>query len=46
MIFVAAGVEHRFVQITERLELVVAFGPAEGSRGIRPAEPETPPNEG
>jgi mannose-6-phosphate isomerase-like protein (cupin superfamily) len=32
-IFVAAGVPHRFHDITERLELIVAFGPAEGSRG-------------
>jgi mannose-6-phosphate isomerase-like protein (cupin superfamily) len=31
--FVAAGVEHRFHDITERLVLLVAFGPAEGSRG-------------
>jgi mannose-6-phosphate isomerase-like protein (cupin superfamily) len=30
--FVAAGVEHRFHDITERLVLLVAFGPAEGSR--------------
>lgn len=32
LIFVAAGVVHRFHDITERLVLVVAFGPAEGSR--------------
>ena len=32
MVFVAAGVPHRFHDITERLVLVVAFGPAEGSR--------------
>jgi mannose-6-phosphate isomerase-like protein (cupin superfamily) len=31
--FVAAGVEHRFHDITERLTILVAFGPAEGSRG-------------
>lgn len=31
--FVAATVEHRFHDITERLEILVAFGPAEGSRG-------------
>ncbi|MEA2632435.1 MAG: hypothetical protein QOE66_2654 [Chloroflexota bacterium] len=31
--FVAAGVEHRFHDIEERLVLLVAFGPAEGSRG-------------
>ena len=32
LIFVAAHVPHRFHDITERLVLVVAFGPAEGSR--------------
>ena len=32
IIFVPANEEHRFVDITERLELVVVFGPAEGSR--------------
>ncbi len=32
-IFVAAGVPHRFHDITETLQLVVVFGPAEGSRG-------------
>jgi quercetin dioxygenase-like cupin family protein len=31
-IFVAAGVEHRFHDITETLHLVVVFGPAEGAR--------------
>jgi mannose-6-phosphate isomerase-like protein (cupin superfamily) len=29
LIFVAAGVAHRFHDITERLELLVVFGPAE-----------------
>jgi hypothetical protein len=33
VIFVAAGVPHRFHDITEELQLFVAFGPAEGSRG-------------
>jgi len=33
LIFVAAGVPHRFHDIVERLELLVIFGPAEGSRG-------------
>jgi mannose-6-phosphate isomerase-like protein (cupin superfamily) len=33
LIFVAAGVPHRFHDIAERLELLVAFGPAEGDRG-------------
>ncbi len=32
VIFVPAREEHRFVDITERLSLVVVFGPAEGSR--------------
>jgi mannose-6-phosphate isomerase-like protein (cupin superfamily) len=31
-IFVAAGVEHRFVDVTEDLALVVVFAPAEYSR--------------
>jgi mannose-6-phosphate isomerase-like protein (cupin superfamily) len=33
LIFVGAGVVHRFHDIAERLVLVVAFGPAEYSRG-------------
>lgn len=32
LIFVGAGVPHRFHDIEERLVLVVAFGPAEDSR--------------
>jgi mannose-6-phosphate isomerase-like protein (cupin superfamily) len=32
IVFVAAGVPHRFHDITEELQLLVAFGPAEGSR--------------
>lgn len=32
VVFVAAGVTHRFHDIEERLVLVVAFGPAEYSR--------------
>ena len=32
VIFVAAGVPHRFHDIAERLELLVMFGPAEDSR--------------
>jgi hypothetical protein len=32
VIFVAAAVPHRFHDITEDLTLLVAFGPAEGSR--------------
>jgi mannose-6-phosphate isomerase-like protein (cupin superfamily) len=31
--FVAAGVEHRFHDIRERLTVLVVFGPAEHSRG-------------
>ncbi|MHB8672817.1 MAG: cupin domain-containing protein [Candidatus Limnocylindrales bacterium] len=30
--FVAAGIEHRFHDVTERLEILVAFGPAEYAR--------------
>jgi hypothetical protein len=33
VIFVGAGVEHRFQDIEERLVLLVMFGPAEYSRG-------------
>ena len=32
IVFVAAAVPHRFHDITEELNLFVAFGPAEGSR--------------
>lgn len=32
VVFVAAGVPHRFIDIEERLELIVVFGPAEYSR--------------
>jgi mannose-6-phosphate isomerase-like protein (cupin superfamily) len=32
LVFVAAGVPHRFHDIEERLRLLVVFGPAEGSR--------------
>ena len=32
LVFVGATVPHRFHHITERLVLLVAFGPAEGSR--------------
>jgi len=32
VVFVGAGVPHRFVDITERLVIIVAFGPAEYSR--------------
>jgi mannose-6-phosphate isomerase-like protein (cupin superfamily) len=31
-LFVAAGVDHRFHDISDELRLIVAFGPAEGSR--------------
>ncbi|MFD0593086.1 cupin domain-containing protein [Catellatospora coxensis] len=33
VIFVPAGEEHRFVDVTEDLSLLVFFGPAYGSRG-------------
>jgi len=36
VIFVAAGEEHRFDEVTEDLALLVVFGPAYGSR-TRPA---------
>ena len=32
LVFVAATVPHRFHDVTERLELLVVFGPAEGDR--------------
>lgn len=32
VIFVPAYEEHRFIDVTERLTLVVVFGPAEGTR--------------
>jgi len=34
IVFVATAVTHRFHDITEDLTLFVAFGPAEGSRGL------------
>lgn len=33
LVFVGARVPHRFHDIAERLEVLVVFGPAEGSRG-------------
>jgi mannose-6-phosphate isomerase-like protein (cupin superfamily) len=36
IVFVAATVPHKFHDITEDLTLVVAFGPAEGSRAVSP----------
>jgi|SRR5687768_6353207 len=36
VIFVPAGEEHRFVEVTEDLALLVVFGPAYGSRTIAP----------
>jgi mannose-6-phosphate isomerase-like protein (cupin superfamily) len=32
IVFVAAGVPHRFHDIVEELRILVVFGPAEGSR--------------
>ncbi len=37
VIFVPAGEEHRFVDVTEDLALLVVFGPAYGSRADRRA---------
>ncbi|MGN9811651.1 cupin domain-containing protein [Micromonospora sp. BQ11] len=37
VIFVPAGEEHRFVDVTEDLALLVVFGPAYGSRRAHPA---------
>ncbi len=34
VIFVAAGEEHRFTDVTEDLALLVIFAPAEGSRAV------------
>jgi mannose-6-phosphate isomerase-like protein (cupin superfamily) len=34
IVFVAAGVPHRFHDISEELSLLVVFGPAEGSREV------------
>jgi len=36
VIFVPAGEEHRFVDVTEDLALLVVFGPAYGSRAAAP----------
>ncbi len=33
VIYVERGVEHRFIDIEERLELLVVFAPAEGTNG-------------
>ncbi|WP_026411668.1 cupin domain-containing protein [Actinomadura oligospora] len=38
VIFVPAGEEHRFVDVTEDLALLVVFGPAYGSRKDVPAQ--------
>ena len=32
VLFVPAGLEHRFLDVRDRLEVLVFFGPAEGSR--------------
>jgi mannose-6-phosphate isomerase-like protein (cupin superfamily) len=39
VVFVAAGVPHRFHDIRTRLVLMVMFGPAEYSRGVSPPAP-------
>ena len=36
-LFVRAGEPHRFHDITERLEVLVVFGPAEGTRHVTPS---------
>jgi hypothetical protein len=36
VIFVPAGEEHRFEEVTEDLALLVVFGPAYGSRASAP----------
>src|SRR3954470_3419967 len=36
VIFVSAGEEHRFDEVTEDLTLLVVFGPAYGSRALPP----------
>jgi mannose-6-phosphate isomerase-like protein (cupin superfamily) len=36
VVFVPAGEEHRFVDVTEALALLVVFGPAYGSNADRP----------
>ena len=41
VVFVAAGVPHRFHDITSELSILVVFGPAEGSRAL-PASPPIP----
>ena len=42
VVFVAAGVPHRFHDITSELSILVVFGPAEGSRAL----PAPPPIQG
>lgn len=39
VVFVASGVPHRFHDISERLVLVVMFGPAESSRAVGAPSP-------
>ncbi|MFC5182179.1 cupin domain-containing protein [Actinomadura harenae] len=40
VVFVPAGEEHRFTDVTEDLALLVVFGPAYGSRGSAAPSPE------
>ncbi len=42
IVFVAARVEHRFIEIEEELAALVVFGPAEGNRGAAAAEADEP----
>ncbi|MEV6312198.1 cupin domain-containing protein [Streptomyces sp. NPDC051840] len=41
VIFVPAGEEHRFTEVTEDLTLLVVFGPAFGSRESGPQHPKS-----
>jgi mannose-6-phosphate isomerase-like protein (cupin superfamily) len=47
VLFVPARLEHRFLDVRERLEVLVFFGPAEGSRssGAKPASAGVPSHE-
>jgi len=38
LVFVAAGVPHRFHTITERLRVIVVFGPAESLASVGPED--------
>ena len=42
VIYVAAGEEHRFTDVTEDLAALVLFAPAEGSRAAAPGNAARP----